>query len=135
MPKGGRKRTQAEYEKEIIEAAKRIQKYQEALKSARQSETWFDFLTDIGVNSDILESKQGKDFWNDVARNITGKEPAVHPTARQVAEANSQVEQVRYKREFKGGRIGNVSYTVFRNKTTGRFVSAKDIISGNVIGF
>ena len=63
MPKG-RKRTEAEYEREIEEAAKRIKKHKEGLTSARDSEEWLEFLQDKGITT--TDSKEGQDFWEKV---------------------------------------------------------------------
>ena len=62
----GRKRTAAEYDQEIEEAAKRMQKRPEGLRAAKSSSAWRDFLDDIGVSSKILEGESGSKFWEDV---------------------------------------------------------------------
>lgn len=64
MPKGGKKRTNAEYEKEIEDAVKRFRKYPERIRSAYDSEDWQEFLIDIGVNPESVSS--GYDFWESV---------------------------------------------------------------------
>lgn len=69
MPKGG-KRKDGTPEHEIEEAEKRMRKYKECLESARDSETWLEFLEKIGVNIDILESDRGQDFWEKVRQKI-----------------------------------------------------------------
>ena len=66
MPKG-RKRTQEEYDREIEEAAKRMQKRPEHLKAARNSKQWLDFLDNIGVT---VESGSKQDFWEKVRGQI-----------------------------------------------------------------
>lgn len=65
----GRKRTQAEYEREIEEASKRIRKKRENIKSARDSDTFRDFLTNtFGVSPQALNN--GADFWESVRENV-----------------------------------------------------------------
>lgn len=64
MPKG-RKRTQAEYEEEIEETAKRMRKnYPESLKHARDSESFREFLEGIGITT--TETVSGSNFWDGV---------------------------------------------------------------------
>lgn len=70
MPKG-RKRTQADYEREIEEAAKRIKKHREGLEAARDSQDFLDFLDSIGITT--IDSSAGQDFWE----NVRQKMPAV----------------------------------------------------------
>ncbi len=68
MPKGNRKkRTQEEYEKEIDDAVKRMQKRPEHLKSAKNSKAWLEFLDGIGIN---VESDLKQDFWEKVRGQI-----------------------------------------------------------------
>lgn len=62
-----------DYEREIIEATKRMRKYPEHLKSARDSSTWKDFLINIGVKEDIIGSASGSDFWESVREKVDSK--------------------------------------------------------------
>lgn len=68
MPKGGRKRTQAEYEKEIEDAIKRFRKYPDRLQYAGSSEEWQEFLQDIGVYPHTIAA--GDDFWEQVRQGV-----------------------------------------------------------------
>ncbi len=63
-----------DYDKEIADAAKRMQKHKEHLEAARNSQEWKDFLLDIGVNPDTIESKSGSDFWENVRKQIPTKQ-------------------------------------------------------------
>lgn len=64
MPKGGKKRTNAEYEKEIADAVKRFKKYPERIKSANDSDDWIEFLKSVGIYENSIEA--GSDFWERV---------------------------------------------------------------------
>ena len=64
MPKG-RKRTPEEYEREIEEASKRIRKNKENIKSARDDDTWQDYLLNVfGASPQSVNA--GQDFWDSV---------------------------------------------------------------------
>lgn len=67
MPKG---KGQRDYEREIEEAAKRMRKYPEHLKSARHSSEWKQFLIDIGLEPKAVSSQSGSDFWEQVRNQI-----------------------------------------------------------------
>lgn len=87
MPKG-RKRTKEEYEKEIEEIAKRMQKRPEHLKTAKNNATWLAFLDNIGVST--IETAQGKSFWEKVRSKIvpvkpTWKEPYTNLVTKQTS--------------------------------------------------
>jgi len=62
-----------DYEREVIEAAKRMKKYPEHLRSARDSDVWKDFLINIGVKEDIVDSSSGSDFWESVREKVDSK--------------------------------------------------------------
>ncbi len=122
MPKGKRKkRTEEEYEKEIEEATKRMQKYPEHLRSARDNEAWKEFLTNIGVTT-------GKaDFWQNVRDTIYIKEVGFTP-----AQLGVNIEIVTGVYRDKKGKFtskadGNKPVVSLRDKTTGRFTSKKSI--------
>ena len=136
MPKG-RKRTQAEYEKEIEEAARRMQKHPEYRNSARNNKTWQNFLVNVlGIN---IDSEEGQKFFNDVRSKIVGtREPAKiseyqkyitrdrfsRPTMRQLTEARATLTM-----DSKGKTIHYKSSGLpkYRSSETGRFVSMKSI--------
>lgn len=87
MPKG-RKRTKEEYEEEVEEAAKRMKKYPEHLKAAKNNTTWLTFLDNIGVAT--TETKQGQGFWDRVRSKIkptrpTWREPYINPATKQTS--------------------------------------------------
>lgn len=106
MPKG-RKRNSEEYEKEIDEAAKRMRKKPEGLKSARSSKTWLDFLDDIGIS---VNSTGKSDFWEQVRDKVYEREEI----------------QVKYnvRRKLKSGKYSK-PVTIYRSGITGRFISPK----------
>ena len=92
MPKG-RKRTKEDYEKEIEETAKRMQKRPEHLKSARNNTTWLAFLDNIGVST--IETKQGQSFWERVRSKIkptkpTWKQPYTNLVTKQTSYRDSK---------------------------------------------
>lgn len=122
MPKG-RKRTQADYDKEVLEAVKRMKKYPEHLRSARDNDTWIEFLNNHDVWT--TDTKQGQDFWERVRQELR---PTPIPiqfgiTQRQLDEANARLEL--YKRILKSRQA--IIREVYRNKETGRFVSKKSL--------
>ena len=112
MSKGHRNRSKDDYEREIEEAAKRMKKYPEHLRSARTSPEWKQFLLDIGIEPKIVSSDSGRDFWEQVRSRVSEKE--IGFTTRQLAEANAEYEP-----------LGRGSQ--FRSKETGRFVSKKSL--------
>jgi len=67
MPKGSKTR---DYEREIEEASNRMRKYPEHLKSARRNDTWYEFLSNIEISQDILDSPSGQSFWDSVQNKI-----------------------------------------------------------------
>ena len=126
MPKG-KKRTAEDYEREIEEAAKRVQKYPEHLRSARTSSIWNDFLVDIGVKPEIVKSKSGNDFWDKVRNRVEEKELGI--TYRQAAEHGADIETGIF-RDAKGKFTKEVTdrpVVLFRSMETGRFVSRKSL--------
>ena len=97
MPKG-RKRTQEEYNQEIEEAARRMEKYPEHLKSARTSNTWNDFLINIGVNPKAVDSKPGDNFWNKVREEINPRQAErrnIYQEARQAGMPATLARRIR----------------------------------------
>lgn len=70
MPKG-RKRTPEEYNDEMKEASKRMRKHKEARRSARDDDTWQEFLLDtIGINPNSISPANGQKFWSDVQADV-----------------------------------------------------------------
>ena len=154
MPRGG-KRTKKDYEKEIEETAKRMQKRPEHLKAAKNDSTWLAFLDSIGVTT--IETKQGQSFWGKVKNEIepskpTWKEPYTNLVTKQTSYRDKSgkfvkpasigapskakpvkqepssiqlVEAIAYK--FTNPKTKQVLY---RSGETGKFVSAKDIVEG-----
>ena len=93
-----RKRTQEEYDREVEEATKRMGKYPEHLKSARTSSTWTDFLINIGVNPQAVDSKQGGDFWNKVREEINPRQVtrrSIYQEARQAGMPATLARRIR----------------------------------------
>lgn len=125
-----RRRTQKEYEFEIAEAAKRMKKYPEHLRSARDSEVWYQFLINkVQINPDTIDSTAGMKFWEDVRNEIKGQEPQVF-TERQILLQKIEVTE----RELTMQRLDVAEYTrgkqgktqiVYRDVETGKFVSKK----------
>ena len=125
MAKGKGKR---DYEREIEEAARRMQKYPEHLRSARTSSIWNDFLIDIGVKEEIVKSKSGSDFWDKVRNRVEEKELGI--TYRQAAEHGADIETGIFrdaKGRFTKEAEGNIPVVLFRNMETGRFLSRKSL--------
>lgn len=114
MPKG-RKRTSEDYEREIEEAAKRMQKYPEHLRAARDSDEWLEFLNGIGVGT--TDTRQGQDFWESVRDKMYMRE--VGFSVKRLAELNSEV----YNWVSSKGK----SVIQYRDKETGRFISYKQL--------
>ena len=127
MPKG-KKRTAEDYEREIEEAAKRMQKYPEHLRSARTSNTWNDFLIDIGVKPEIVKSKSGGDFWEKVRQDIIPVE-SIRLPERQIQEHGAEV-LVKLYRNAKGQFTKTTTERevyVYRNIETKKIVSRKSL--------
>ena len=123
-----RKRTSEDYEREIEEAAKRMQKYPEHLRAARTSHTWNYFLIDIGLKSEIVKSESGGAFWDKVRNRVEVKELGI--TYRQAAEHGADIVTGVYrdtKGKFTTKAEGNISVVSFRSMETGRFVSRKSL--------
>lgn len=124
MPKGGRKRTQEEYEKEIEDAIKRFRKYPERLRASLDSEDWEDFLVGIGIWDEALYA--GADFWERVRQGVQreatarGYQPGF--SEREIVEANVTAELY----QTKSGK----EVIRYRDNETGRFVSREDVESG-----
>ena len=116
-----RGRTEEDYEREIEEAANRMQKYPERLRSARTSSIWNNFLIDIGVKQEIVNSKSGSDFWDKVRNRVEEKELGI--TYRQAAEHGADIES-RRRISSKGTEYTQIT---LRNMETGRFVSRKSL--------
>ena len=75
-----------DYEREIEEAAKRMKKYPEHLKSARHSSEWKNFLINIGLEPKAVSSPSGSDFWEKVRNQIytrPAKRRSVYTEARE----------------------------------------------------
>lgn len=92
MPRN-KKRTAEEYEKEIEQAAKRMRKKKEHLASARNSDTWLEFLENIGVGT--TETEQGQDFWEKVRIDIIGDKIS-SITDRMTQEAREPEKIIKY---------------------------------------
>ena len=101
MPKG-RKRTQKEYENEIEEAAKRMQKHPESLESARNSGAWLDFLDDIGIRT--IVNRPGLDFWKQVRDKMPVKATERRNIYREARQAGMSVELARRIRDWSPDR-------------------------------
>ena len=115
-------------ESEVEEAANRMQKYPEHLRSARTSSTWQKFLIDIGVKPEIVKSKSGSDFWDKVRNKVEKKELGI--TYRQAAEHGAGIETGIFrdaKGRFTKEAEGNIPVVSFRSMETGRFVSRKSL--------
>ena len=92
------KRKDGTPENEIEEAAKRMEKYPEHLKSARTSDTWNDFLINIGVNPKTVDSKQGSSFWNKVREEINPRQAerrSLYQEARQAGMPATLARRIR----------------------------------------
>lgn len=121
MPKG-RKRTKEDYDDEIKNAAKRMKKYPEHLRAARNNSTWLNFLEDIGVKT--IQTPKGGDFWENVRSEINKPEQIWSP--QQLIERGA----VSITRESKYGK----KWYVYRNIDTGQFVSPKTLTNKRMRG-
>ena len=127
MPKG-KKRKEGTPESEVEEAANRMKKYPERLRSARTSTIWNDFLMDIGIKPEIVKSKSGSDFWDKVRNRVEEKELGI--TYRQAAEHGADIETGIFrdaKGRFTKEAKGNIPVVSYRSMETGRFVSKKSL--------
>ena len=93
------KRSPADYEREIEEAARRMKKYPEHLKAARNNKAWNNFLLDVvGVKPKIIDSNKGDKFWNDVRNKIEpvqAKRRNLYQEARQVGMTSKMARRIR----------------------------------------
>lgn len=106
MPKGNRKRTEEEYEREIEEASKRIRKHRENITSARDSDTWIDFLTDtFGVSPQAVNN--GQDFWESVRQDILqyDREEVRKLKYRELREQGFSAKEARRMRDWSQNRV------------------------------
>lgn len=117
MPRGNKGTS----EEELLDAVKRIGKKPDARRMARNSSVWYDYLIEtLHIHPNAIESEAGKRFWENVRQDIR---EVVVPTKRQLTQANATV--------YTNPKTEQVSY----RGANGRFVSAKAIASGDVIGF
>lgn len=88
-----------DYPKEIEEAAQRMRKYPECLRSARSSPEWQNFLLEVvGVNPSAVESKSGQNFWNDVREKIYTRQAVrreIYQAARQAGMSATTARRIR----------------------------------------
>lgn len=101
---------------EVERAAKRMKKFPEHLRSARDSDTWKDFLIGIGVKT------SGAPFWEDVREEVVESEVGFTP--KQLERSNIIISTV--YRDNKGKFTKDVTENrviVYRSAKTGRFVS------------
>lgn len=116
MPKG-RKRTPEEYEKEILEAVKRMRKHKESLSASRNSSDWLDFLDNLGVGT--TDSEQGQDFWEKVRLEYIGEARRNIETLRhREYEAKAKIEKRRTTRQ---SRYAIAKYFGATSKEAGRY--------------
>ena len=104
MPHGHRTRSQADYEREIEDAAKRMKKYPEHLRSARTSSEWKDFLIDIGVKPEIVNSKSGSDFWKQVREKINPRQQERRTIYQEAKQAGMPARLARQVRDWSESR-------------------------------
>lgn len=123
-------------ESEVQDAVKRMRKRPEHLRSSRTSESWKQFLIDIGVNEDIVNSDSGASFWERVRQQIREDEK---PRLQILTDArikslrerhNITVEFNRLYRD-KSGKFtakarGNIQIPIYRD-AKGHFASVKNI--------
>lgn len=140
MPKGKRKSID---EDEIEDAARRMQKHVEHLRAAGSSVAWVEFLENIGVNPDIMKSKTGGNFWENVrqvlkpipkyvpARDKLGRfrKPDIpyqkQPKVRPPTYAPRELIDRGIKQEVIHRESTDKPITVFRDMDTGRFISGR----------
>lgn len=144
MPKGGR--GQRDYEKEVEDAIKRMRKYKEHLRSARDSDSWVNFLDKIGVNPLSFESEKGSAFWEEVRSKIDLDYKADRLEkmrkfeeemkeirwliAKQRVEARVEVKVYRDSAgRFTKVAEDNIPVASIRSKATGQYISRKQLVS------
>jgi len=98
------KRTAEDYEKEIEEAAKRMKEIPEHLRSARTSSIWNDFLVNIGVKPQIVESKSGSNFWNQVREKIYTRQATRRNLYQEARQAGMSAKLARRIRDWSEAR-------------------------------
>lgn len=103
MPRGG-KRKGGTPEEEVDDAASRMRKRPEHLKSARSSEAWQGFLSDLGIMT------READFWERVRDKIY-VDP--RPTVKFVLKMQERGVSVEY--------IVKRGYAIHRDMKSGRF--------------
>lgn len=107
MPKGGRKRNDAEYAKELQDAINRINKKPEARKNAGNSEAWQEYLQDV-LGMSLTDNAQG--FWENVRQGVA------HEVTNEIATKHNARAY-----EYQTGHI------TYRSNTNGQFVSYQSL--------
>jgi len=125
MPKGGKKRTNAEYEREAEQAIKRFRKYPERLLAAQDEDSWSEFLRNIGIHEVNIEN--GSDYF-EMIREKTLKSIDSAPDYRvsrlDRIESNRKV-YIDYMKSTPEEQVYREVYSekkiVYRNMKTGKF--------------
>lgn len=143
MPKG-RKRTQADYDKEIIDAARRMRKRPEHLRAARNNQSWFEFLENIDIG---IDTPQRVNFWREVRNEVNNQiisEAKQRATEREkkITRSRASGQLIHSKRtielynaevitayrdakgRFTSKKTDKPAYS-YRNTITGKFMSPK----------
>ena len=126
MPKG-KKRSQADYEREAIKAVQRFKrKYGDtAIKASINDARWIEFLKEIGVQT--VEAS----FWSDVQDRMKILAPPQRPeekaTQRQTRRELSIPKGILddYNADIARFNIYSKPIIAYRDKATGRFISSK----------
>ena len=130
MPKGRRrKRTEEEYDKEMLDTIKRIKKkHPEYLKRAKDSDIWIEFLAGIDIT---LDTDAKADYFErvreaiaplEVKPRITDFRPIVYTKALIKPEMSYRDPVTN---EFTG-KVTAKAHVVYRDAETGRYISHKE---------
>lgn len=126
MPKGGRKRTKEEYDKEIEDAIKRFRKYPERLRASYDVDDWKDFLLDIGISPQAINAGYDS-YWENIRKGIvTENKPIMSPKAIDMTFRELTKKGVRYIEVWKDREVYKEVYKseriAYRDIKTGRFI-------------
>lgn len=128
MPKGGKKRTNAEYEQEIEDSVKRFKKYPERKRASNSDSQWFNFLNHIGINT---ETNRQETFWGRVRERVYSDTHPVEqggvkylpPVSELIHEYDNRT--VYFETDVKGSYYKEIYFNrkgeTYRGIKTGRF--------------
>lgn len=105
MSKGSKR--QRNYDEEIEDAIKRFKKYSDSRTAAKHSDTWLDFLDDMGINPKAID--KGGEFWENVRQGVKpeSREPDRRKKYDYLRDMGVTPKEARQQRDWSWERIQN----------------------------